>query len=198
MTLWTYTAGGVLTNFVYLDVHRRHQPDHDADQVCARHRLCPRAGRLWPPIFSLGDFDTAAAGDYTGLAQSSLETWTVYGDQVSVVADPATAQTGINFLALASGVISNSLLTVPGVTYTLQLAQPADPTGPPAAQGKTTPTIRSMATTPPWSPAASLTRRGEVGTGFSLWMELMIIQRFEYRKATSSSLDVGEGSWLYH
>ena len=48
--------------------------------------------------------------------------WTVITNQVSVVTDPANAYEGSNFLALAGGVISNTLPTVAGQTYPLTFA----------------------------------------------------------------------------
>ena len=66
-------------------------------------------------------FEQTPAGDYTN-GQTFGNGWTVTTNQVSVVTDPTNAYEGTNFLALASGVISNNLPTVAGQTYTLSFA----------------------------------------------------------------------------
>lgn len=48
--------------------------------------------------------------------------WTVAANQVSVVTDPTNAYQGTNLLALANGMLSANLATVPGQTYTLTFA----------------------------------------------------------------------------
>ncbi|HTX21011.1 MAG TPA: LamG-like jellyroll fold domain-containing protein [Candidatus Aquilonibacter sp.] len=48
--------------------------------------------------------------------------WTVLTNQVSVVTDPTNAYQGSNFLALANGIISNTLPTTAGNVYTLTFA----------------------------------------------------------------------------
>ena len=66
-------------------------------------------------------FETVAAGDYTN-GQAFSPGWTVISNQVSVITDPTNAYEGNNFLALAGGVISNTLPTLAGQTYTLSFA----------------------------------------------------------------------------
>ncbi len=49
--------------------------------------------------------------------------WRVISNQVSVVKDSANAHAGSsNFLALADGIISNAIPTIPGAKYTLTYA----------------------------------------------------------------------------
>jgi subtilisin-like proprotein convertase family protein len=70
---------------------------------------------------TISDFETAAAGDYTN-AVNDETTWSVLSNQVSVVNNQANAQAGNQFLALANGMILNTLPTVAGETYTLTFA----------------------------------------------------------------------------
>jgi subtilisin-like proprotein convertase family protein len=65
-------------------------------------------------------FEGMSAADYTN--GQIFAGWKVLTNQVSVVTDPTTSYTGSNFLALASGAISNTLPTVAGQTYTLSFA----------------------------------------------------------------------------
>jgi hypothetical protein len=65
-------------------------------------------------------FEGMNAADYT--SGQALAGWKVLTNQVSVVNDPTTAYGGSNFLALASGAISNTLPTLAGQTYTLSFA----------------------------------------------------------------------------
>jgi subtilisin-like proprotein convertase family protein len=65
-------------------------------------------------------FEGLVAADYTN--GQSFSNWTVISNQVSIVTDPTNAYQGTNFLALANGVVSNTLPTVAGRTYTLSFA----------------------------------------------------------------------------
>jgi subtilisin-like proprotein convertase family protein len=65
-------------------------------------------------------FEGQTAQDYT--SGQTVAGWTVLTNQVSVVTDPTNACVGSNFLALASGVISNTLPTAAGNIYTLTFA----------------------------------------------------------------------------
>ena len=65
-------------------------------------------------------FEAMSAANYTN--GQVFAGWTVLTNQVSVVTDPTNAYQGSNFLALANGVVSNTLATVAGNTYTLKLA----------------------------------------------------------------------------
>ena len=71
-------------------------------------------------VFSDG-FEQTAAGDYSS-GMKFGNGWSVTSNQVSVVADPANAYAGNNFLALASGTIFTNLPTVAGKSYTLAFA----------------------------------------------------------------------------
>ena len=74
----------------------------------------------------LNGFEGATAGDYVSGQMSGFPVansgWKVVANQVSVVTDPVNANGGSNFLALASGVISNTLPTVAGNTYTFSFS----------------------------------------------------------------------------
>jgi subtilisin-like proprotein convertase family protein len=69
---------------------------------------------------SSNGFEGLRAANY--VAGQTVGGWSVGSGQVSVVTDPANAYEGSNFLALASGSISNNLPTVAGQTYTLTFA----------------------------------------------------------------------------
>jgi len=71
---------------------------------------------------SLNGFEGAIAADYASGQVVANSGWKVLTNQVSVVADPINAYGGSNFLALASGVISNTLPTVAGTAYTFTFA----------------------------------------------------------------------------
>jgi hypothetical protein len=66
-------------------------------------------------------FEGVPTTDYTN-GQTFGNGWTVLSNEVSIENDPANAYAGSNYLALASGVISNSLPTVAGESYTLTFA----------------------------------------------------------------------------
>ena len=72
--------------------------------------------------FSLSDFESATPGDYLAPSPVTGTGWSVVNNQVSVVNDPTNAYQGTQFLALANGVISNNIPTVPGGKYTLNYA----------------------------------------------------------------------------
>ncbi len=69
---------------------------------------------------ALTGFGAIAATNYT--SGQTVGFWTVTTNQVSVVTDPSTANGGSNYLALANGVISTNLPTIPGQTYSLSFA----------------------------------------------------------------------------
>ena len=63
-------------------------------------------------------FEDAASGAYTN--GRSVDGWLVETNQVSVVTDPAVARAGTNYLALASGRLSQTFATMPGASYELR------------------------------------------------------------------------------
>jgi subtilisin-like proprotein convertase family protein len=65
-------------------------------------------------------FEGAAAGDYA--RSNSFDGWMVVINQVTVISNATLAYSGNNLLALADGVISNTLPTMAGQTYTLRFA----------------------------------------------------------------------------
>ena len=116
-TLWTYSAGGVQTNYYYLVLTQ------DTNLTTTPIKFAPPpfvpAG-FYSTNFGFSDFESATPGDYMGPITGS--SWSVIGNQASVVNDPATAYQGSRFVALANGVISNNIPTVPGGRYTLNYA----------------------------------------------------------------------------
>ena len=126
-TAWTYTAGGVQTNYAYLTFTE----DTNLASIPIKFATPPFVPLLVTnqvyvtnitfltnsSTFTLSDFESASAGDY--LAASTVDGWNVISNQVSVVNDPTNAQTGSKFLTLASGSVSRTLTTATGVTNTL-------------------------------------------------------------------------------
>jgi len=126
--LWVYTAGGVLTNYIYLTF------TEDTNFTTTPIKYAPPP--FVPGFFtntiittnissmvgtsSLSSFEAAAAGDYP--ATTTVDGWSVSSNQVSVANDPTNAADGSNYLALANGSIVRTLATVPGTTNTLTFA----------------------------------------------------------------------------
>ena len=70
-------------------------------------------------IETISDFQGSPAGVYTN-GQTVDVTWTGTSNQVNVVNDPSTAAPGASqFLALATGGISNNVFVTPGNKYSL-------------------------------------------------------------------------------
>jgi subtilisin-like proprotein convertase family protein len=93
------------------------------------------AGKPWPAVaygvlldainLTAGlndDFEKTAAGDYAQGVNPVFGGWTVNANQVTVISNASLAYSGTNLLALADGVISRILPTVPGQTYNLSYA----------------------------------------------------------------------------
>lgn len=71
--------------------------------------------------YVLSDFESpVAAINYLAPTVGLPNGWNVLTNQVTVMADPANAQTGSNYLALANGQIQRALPTVPGRNYILR------------------------------------------------------------------------------
>ncbi|HEV2320610.1 MAG TPA: LamG-like jellyroll fold domain-containing protein, partial [Verrucomicrobiae bacterium] len=71
-------------------------------------------------VVAASGFDSATPGDYyTASFNDGTNVWNVLSNQVSVVNDPANADAGSHFLALANGTVSNTLPTVAGRAYVL-------------------------------------------------------------------------------
>jgi subtilisin-like proprotein convertase family protein len=116
--LWDYTVDATGPAYEYLVL------TEDTNKTTTPIKFAP------PPFvpggssnLTVSDFETALAGDYIAPTPINDEsTWSVTGNQVSVVNDPANAAGGNKFLALANGTITNTLPTVAGKTYTLTFA----------------------------------------------------------------------------
>ena len=127
---WTYTAGGVSTNYAYLTFTE----DTNLTTTPIKFAVPPFVPVVQyftniqtNIVFStnsttsiVSDFESPSAGEY--LAASAVDGWNVVSNQVSVVNDPLNSQAGNQFLALASGSISCTLPTVAGVTNILKFA----------------------------------------------------------------------------
>ncbi len=132
-TRWVYTPAVVSDNYAYLTFTE--------DTVLAgmpiKFAVPPYDRVSFRTNYSVSDFESSPTGDYSAVTNlpdanggwvfstNALAGMTnlVNGlsNQVSVVSDSATAQSGSNYLALAYGSISRTLQTVPGVKYSLSL-----------------------------------------------------------------------------
>lgn len=82
-----------------------------------------RSGAGGSSLALTNNFEGASAADYTSGQTVANSGWKVLTNQVSLVTDSPNAYIGnSNFLALASGIISNTLPTVAGQAYALTLA----------------------------------------------------------------------------
>jgi subtilisin-like proprotein convertase family protein len=132
---WTYTAGGVQTNFYYLDLTQdtnltttpiKFAPPPFVPTAVTNfvvHTDIVLATNFIPVMTnSLSGFEGVLAGDYFASLPIPVDGWNVISNQVTVVTDPTNAAAGSNFLALANGSIGRTLTTVPGVTNILTFA----------------------------------------------------------------------------
>jgi len=112
---WTYTAGGVLTNYYYLTLTE----DTNLTTTPIKFAPTPFVPSVSVVTNPIDDFETdlgASPGDYSGSVDNFFS---VDNNQVSVVANPVDAQAGSNYLALANGTISGTLPTIQGDRYSL-------------------------------------------------------------------------------
>ncbi len=133
-TKWTYTAGGIQTNYNYL----MFTEDTNLTTVPIKYALPPFAFTAMGTNYSLSDFDLATNGDYLAptniydayggwtltnitsmLVGTNLVFVTNNANMVSVVTDPANAAGGSNFLALASGSMFRQIPMTPGRQFSL-------------------------------------------------------------------------------
>ena len=131
---WTYTAGGVLTNYYYLVFTE----DTNLTTTPIKFAPTPFLPAVVVTTNNVDDFETggpaaAVPGDYPA-GNMADNFWGVANNQVSVVANPADAQGGSNYLALANGTIyadgtytasgtmTGILPTIQGNRYTLSFS----------------------------------------------------------------------------
>jgi subtilisin-like proprotein convertase family protein len=130
---WTYTAGGVLTNFEYLafteDTNLTTTPIKFAPPPFVPMALMYQTNITYQTnvtfttnsvTLPLSGFESPTAGDY--LTGTTVDGFSVVSNQVSVVNDPTNAQAGNQFLALAKGSIFTNLPTIVGSTNILTYA----------------------------------------------------------------------------
>ena len=114
-TAWEYTALTTSAKYLYLDFTE----DTNLTTTPIKFAPTPFVPSTVATTNTLDDFESASSGDYLADNGDSVDIWSVDNNQVSVVNDPATAQGGNQFLALANGTISTSLKTIPGNQYTV-------------------------------------------------------------------------------
>jgi subtilisin-like proprotein convertase family protein len=133
-TAWTYTAGGIETNYNYL----MFTEDTNLTTVPIKFAVPPFVFTASGTNYDLSDFDLATNGDYiaptniydahggwnltnrtTMLVGTNLVTLTNNYNEVSVVSDPAIAAGGSNYLALAYGSIFRQIPMTPGRQFSL-------------------------------------------------------------------------------
>jgi subtilisin-like proprotein convertase family protein len=130
-TAWTYTAGGVETNYNYLAFTE----DTNLATIPIKFAIPPFNLADFGTNYILCDFELATNGDYFAPTNifDARGGWNlvsnqvvmmgtnlvVLTNQVSVVTDPANAAGGSNFLALANGTISRVIPMTPGRQFNL-------------------------------------------------------------------------------
>ena len=115
---WTYTAGGVQTNFVYLtftDDTNFTSPPIPSPMIPIKFAPTPftpdtAAGLVWADSFE----SPITPGTYS----TSFGSWTVRANSVEIVTNPPAAD-GVNLLQLDNGAVSTTLPTVAGQEYIL-------------------------------------------------------------------------------
>ena len=129
-TAWTYTAGGVETNYNYLAFTE----DTNLATIPIKFALPPFDLADFGTNYTLSDFELATNGDYLAptnifddrggwnlanqiLVGTNLVTLT--NNEASVVTDPANAAGGSNLLALAGGTIFRQVPMTPGRQFSL-------------------------------------------------------------------------------
>jgi alpha-tubulin suppressor-like RCC1 family protein/subtilisin-like proprotein convertase family protein len=108
--LWTYTAGGVQTNFAYLTFTE----DTNLTTTPIKFAPTPFIPNTASDLVWTDSFEAYAPGTYT----TSFGGWTVLANSVEIVTNPPAAD-GINLLQLDNGVVSTTLPTVAGRQYVL-------------------------------------------------------------------------------
>jgi alpha-tubulin suppressor-like RCC1 family protein/subtilisin-like proprotein convertase family protein len=116
-TLWNYTVTSTKPTYYYLTL----TDNTNLATIPIKFAPPPFVPGLNASLTFTDSFEGAAAQDYLA-GQPFGNGWKVVTNQVSVVNDPTNAANGNQFLALANGTISNSLVTVPGQTYTMSFA----------------------------------------------------------------------------
>ncbi|MCX6896880.1 MAG: S8 family serine peptidase, partial [Verrucomicrobia bacterium] len=131
ITVWDYTPAVVDEDLGYVTFTE----DASRNPVPIKFAVPPFDGVKYTTNFTLSDFESAPAGNYHPLTNvpDAFGGWDVQTNQigtltnvpaatnimVSVVTDATNAWDGSNFLALADGVITRQLPTIPGVKYSL-------------------------------------------------------------------------------
>jgi len=119
--LWTYQAGGISTNYYYLTF------TDDTNLTTTPIKFAPPP---FVPNVAVGNvftdsFETYPLGSYS--PASTFGVWTVASSPVTITNNPAAAD-GANFVALQNGVISTTLPTTAGQSYTLSFDYREGPT----------------------------------------------------------------------
>jgi subtilisin-like proprotein convertase family protein len=121
-TYWTYTIGGVQTNYLYLTF----TDDTNLTTTPIKYAIPPFLPNTTSGIVWTDGFENYPTGVYSPTMplppSPSGVNWTVLTNQVDIATNPP-AYDGTNFLSLMSGAISNTLPTVAGRKYVLQYAQ---------------------------------------------------------------------------
>jgi subtilisin-like proprotein convertase family protein/sugar lactone lactonase YvrE len=119
-TYWTYTIGGVQTNYLYLTF----TDDTNLTTTPIKYAVPPFVPSTLSGIVWADSFETYPTGIYN--PATPFGGWTVLANQVAIVTNPP-AYTGANSLSLLNGAVSYTLPTVAGQNYRLQYAQGVRP-----------------------------------------------------------------------
>jgi subtilisin-like proprotein convertase family protein/sugar lactone lactonase YvrE len=119
-TYWTYTIGGVQTNYLYL----MFTDDTNLTTTPIKYAVPPFVPSTLSGIVWADSFETYPTGIYSAAFPASPYggNWTVLANKVAIVTNPP-AYTGTNSLSLMNGVVSYTLPTVAGQNYRLQYTQ---------------------------------------------------------------------------
>jgi subtilisin-like proprotein convertase family protein len=133
---WTYTAGGIQTNYNYAIFTE----DTNLTQTPIKFAVPPFDMAGFGTNFTLSDFELATNGDYFATTNifDAFGGWSlftnqitdtnnliavtnelIFSNEVSVVTDPSTALAGSNYLALADGTISRVIPLTIGEKYSI-------------------------------------------------------------------------------
>ena len=117
-TEWTYSAGTVATNYLYLSF------TEDTNLTTTPIKFAPPPfvpQTVFTPVMT-ENFDSYLAGTYTPLTSSFGGGWVVAANQVAIVTNPPASPLP-NSLALDNGVVFTNISTVPGQKYNLTYNQ---------------------------------------------------------------------------
>ena len=122
-TIWDYTVTSTTANYLYLTFTE----NTNLTITPIKFAVPPFTGGAGgsPQLLGTG-FEGDSPGDH--LPPGTVDGWTITGNKVTIINNPALAHTGNQSLALRDGHIARSLATLPNHTYRLTFAYRQVPT----------------------------------------------------------------------